>query len=255
MIIHILEQLNKLSIILATQSPRRIQLLQNLGLKFRSIASKFAEDLDKSKFSIDQYVIATSKHKAIHIANTFPDSDIIISADTVVVCENEILEKPSSLEDAHRMLTKLSGRKHQVFTGCTILHKPFGQCSEQLFHFDCFHEVTEVEFAPLSDQVIRAYIATNEPMDKAGGYGIQGSAGTFVKAIHGCYFNVMGFPVHTMSTHLAHIYETRVSNALGVSSGNGSGNNSQSGSRRPSLAAIGKMFSNPNLDHGLTEDD
>ena len=114
-----------------------------------------------------------------------PD-DVVIAADTIVVCEGKVLGKPKSEENAYHMLSLLSGRDHQVMTGCTVLR---GEKCET------FTEVTDLHFRTLSEREIRAYIASGEPMDKAGAYGIQGGAALFCRRMEGDYYNVMGLPV------------------------------------------------------------
>jgi septum formation protein len=114
-------------------------------------------------------------------------NEVVLGADTVVVVDNHLLEKPANAEDAARMLRLLSGRLHQVITGVCVVARGFERTEA---------EITEVSFSPLSDEEIAGYVRTGEPMDKAGAYGIQGIASRWVKGIEGCYFNVVGLPVH-----------------------------------------------------------
>lgn len=131
--------------------------------------------------------------KAQSVARDYPQ-DTVVGSDTVVILDDEILSKPRDEEDAFVKLRTLSGRTHKVITGCALIR------GEQVHTF-C--EETSVEFYPLSDEEIRRYIATKEPMDKAGAYGIQGAGSLFVKGIRGDYFNVVGLPVARLSRELA----------------------------------------------------
>ena len=124
------------------------------------------------------------------------DSALIISSDTVVVIDNKILGKPKSPEDAVRMLKLLSGRSHQVVRGVTLMYNGITLVDS---------EITEVKFSSLSDDVIERYVATNEPMDKAGSYAVQGLASMMIEGINGCYVNVVGFPVQRFSKMLKKI--------------------------------------------------
>lgn len=200
--------LAKLNIILGSQSPRRQQIFkENLGLsKFHIIVSKFEENLPKTN-PID-YVKKTSWMKAMDIIsdqNNFIDDilpHIIITADTIVVQNNEILEKPTK-ENCFLMLSKLSDNSHDVITAVTIAtlklkHERPIDTTDRCNSYDVatFTESTRVKFIELSNEMIQSYMKTEEPFDKAGGYGIQSLGSSFVKGIEGCYFNVMGFPVH-----------------------------------------------------------
>jgi septum formation protein len=121
----------------------------------------------------------------------------VIGSDTVVVLDGKILEKPTSKENAFEMLKSLSGKSHYVCTGVALISSDF-QIN--------FSHSTTVEFDELSEETIQAYIDTKEPMDKAGSYGIQAIGGSFVKRIDGCFYNVMGFPLHSFCTHLREVY-------------------------------------------------
>lgn len=148
-----------------------------------------------------QQAMQTAYHKALEVADKVPDSDLVIAADTVVEHEGIILEKPADFADACRVLASLSGHRHQVHTGVVlVLPKQRGALRVQKFS-----ETTHVEFAPLSTALIEAYVKTGDPFDKAGSYGIQGPAGAFVRGIEGCYFNVMGLPMHRLSQEVAHL--------------------------------------------------
>lgn len=174
--------------ILASQSPRRRELLALITPEFEVIPAQGEEILPDGITPCDA-VKLLSKQKAEEIAERkFPDrniADTIIAADTVVAIDGEILGKPHSAQHASEMLHKLSGREHSVFTGVTIISGT-QRCT--------FAEETTVDFFPLTEQEIADYIATGDPMDKAGAYGIQGRGALLVRHINGDYYNVMGLP-------------------------------------------------------------
>lgn len=174
-----------MDIVLASQSPRRRELLTQMSLSYRIHAVDMDERMGRS-LPPDQLVEAISREKAQACAALEGPGPLIIAADTVVALEGEILGKPHDEADARRMLTLLSGRSHQVYTGFTLL-----QGEKSLTHSAC----TLVTFRSLEPREIEAYIATGEPMDKAGAYGIQGRGSLLVQELHGDYFNVMGLPV------------------------------------------------------------
>ncbi|CAI5737405.1 unnamed protein product [Hyaloperonospora brassicae] len=199
MLSHLSKHLQNCRVILASQSPRRLELLRDCGLSFEVIPSSFEENLPKEQFPTpDRYVIENAKQKALEVLHRVSSgkenqSDlpvVVIGCDTVVVQDGVILEKPKDEQDAFNMLTKLSGRPHQVFSGVAIFTTKRG-----IDHPHLFFETTHLAFGPLEPDDIRAYIATGEPMDKAGAYGLQGRARCFVKEVHGCSNNVIGFPV------------------------------------------------------------
>ena len=174
--------------ILASKSPRRRQLLSMMGLEFTVQTADIDETMDKSQTPAHE-VAAVSARKAAKIAVSHPD-DVIVSADTIVVIDGKILGKPKDEADAARMLGLLSGRTHTVYTGLTVHAN--GESKTQVVG-------TEVTFRDLSEAEIAAYIATGEPMDKAGAYGIQGYGSMFVSHLNGDYFCVMGLPVCTLA--------------------------------------------------------
>ncbi len=182
-------------LILASKSPRRISLLTDLGIDIKAIAA----DIDESKIKAETPAKTTTllaEKKAEHIALEkdrleIEDGDIIVAADTLVEIDGRALGKPKNEEDAFLMLKGLSGRDHFVHSGVCIIAQGKGKIS--------FCETTRVKFVPVSDREIRRYIATGEPMDKAGAYGIQGRGGLFVSSIEGDYFNVMGLPLCRLS--------------------------------------------------------
>ena len=172
-----------MNLILASQSPRRRELLGLTGLEFIVRAADIDETMDPGKDPFEE-VARVSHLKALAVPRE-PD-DVVIAADTIVVCEGRVLGKPKDEADAFRMLSLLSGRNHQVMTGMTVL-----QGDEIVTHT----EVTRIRFRKLLPEEIRAYIASGEPMDKAGAYGIQGGAALFADQMEGDYYNVMGLPV------------------------------------------------------------
>jgi septum formation protein len=176
-----------MKLILASGSPRRAELLERMGLTF-SVQPAQADETLVPGLSAQKQVVRLSRIKAQAVAETLVDKDqtVILSADTVVVLDGKILGKPKDEADAARMLAAFSGRSHLVLTGVTVWDGTG-------IHSHC--EETEVCFRSLSQGEIQAYIATGEPMDKAGAYGIQGLAALFVERLVGDYYNVMGLPV------------------------------------------------------------
>ncbi len=172
-----------MNIILASQSPRRRELLGLFRLPFIVRVADIDETMDPSKAPFDE-VARVSRAKALAVERE--QDDLVIAADTLVVCGDRVLGKPRDEADAKAMLQLLSGRDHQVMTGMTVAR---GDRSRTVT------EVTDIHFRPLSDGEIEAYVATGEPMDKAGSYGIQGGAALFAEKMVGDYYNVMGLPV------------------------------------------------------------
>lgn len=182
-------------IVLASASPRRRELIRLITDDVLCVPSGEDETLPDgiSASKVPEYL---AQLKAKSVAVNYPDS-IVIGSDTVVILGDEILSKPSCEEDAYKKLRALSGKVHRVVTGCCIIDGG---------NTRVFSEETEVEFLPLSDEEIYAYIATGEPMDKAGAYGIQGKASLFIKGIRGDYFNVVGLPVARLYQELKSIW-------------------------------------------------
>jgi septum formation protein len=179
-------------LILASSSPRRKELLAQAGFDFRVVPSSIPEELRAGEFPI-AYVTRLAREKARFVFESQKESTtgenelLVLGADTTVVAPNgEILEKPVNTADAARMLRLLGGATHQVITGVCVLSNAAEEVAA---------EVTYVTMNTLSDAEMGAYIATGEPNDKAGAYGIQGYAARWVPRIHGCYFNVMGLPL------------------------------------------------------------
>ena len=175
-----------MDIILASKSPRRRALLEQMGVRdFRIVTPDIDEHMDR-ELPPAELVRQISLEKAQAVAAQADPNTVVIAADTVVALDGVVLGKPADKEEAFRMLSLLSGNRHQVYTGLTVLR------GEQVFSQ---WEETSVTFRPLTAEEIEAYIATGEPMDKAGAYGIQGYGALFIEGISGDYYNVMGLPV------------------------------------------------------------
>jgi septum formation protein len=172
------------NLILASQSPRRKELLQQIQLSFTVMGSSVDETFSSDLMPYE-VVMYLARKKAKEISNQYP-AHFVIGSDTIVTMNGKILGKPGSKEDAKDMLRMLSGSDHEVFTGVAILH---GE-DEKLFY-----EKTDVTFWELTSKEIDEYIASEEPFDKAGSYGIQGIGAKFVKEIKGDYFSVVGLPI------------------------------------------------------------
>ena len=180
-------------IILASKSPRRQELIGRITDDIQVIVSDETEDVP-SDLTAEEIPVYLAAYKAGAVALRCPD-DIVIGADTVVILDNEVLGKPRDREDAFRMLRALSGREHTVVTGCCVIGGS---------RWLSFSETTRVVFYPISDREINEYIATGEPFDKAGAYGIQGKGSLLVRSICGDFFNVMGLPVARLKRELAY---------------------------------------------------
>lgn len=226
--------------ILASGSPRRLEILTSIGLPHEVIPSNFIEDLDKDLFSHPcEYVKENAKQKAMEVwkrlacsGDPATQADLVIGADTVVTLDETIFEKPKDKEDAFNMLSKLSGQKHTVFTGVALITRSpnpnpslgigdaasaFGgsphsgggggdQGPDADFVVTTFHEATDVMMTQMSPALIRAYVESGEPMDKAGAYAIQGIGGTLIEGIKGDFYNVVGIPLHRLCQELYHMY-------------------------------------------------
>ena len=172
-----------MQLILASQSPRRKELMGLFRIPFSVRVADIDETMDETLSPYDE-VARVSRLKAE--ATPHERADVVVAADTIVVCNGAVLGKPKDKDDAFRMLKMLSGKDHQVMTGLTVLRGDAAVvCTE----------VTDIHFRELTDREILAYIRTGEPMDKAGAYGIQGGAALFVEKMCGDYYNVMGLPV------------------------------------------------------------
>ena len=195
-------------IILASQSPRRKELLEQIGLEFEICPAKGEEIITKT--IPEEVVMELSKQKAEEVAAmvssygenhkkiTTPSDILVIGADTVVAYEGEILGKPVDEADAKRMLTMLAGNTHSVFTGVTlVLIDKTGRAGEMVFY-----EKTDVKMHPMTEEEIDRYISTSEPMDKAGSYAIQGKCAIHIDQIEGDYSNVVGLPIQRIYQEL-----------------------------------------------------
>lgn len=182
-----------MQLILASQSPRRQELMKLFSVPFVIRIADIDETMDFAKAPSDE-VARVSRLKAQAVLRA--EDDVVVAADTIVVCRGQVLGKPKDTENAAEMLRLLSGRDHQVMTGMTVLRGDrVLTCTE----------VTDIHFRPLSQQEIDAYIATGEPMDKAGAYGIQGGAALFAEKLVGDYYNVVGLPVCRLGQMLKEI--------------------------------------------------
>ncbi len=180
-------------IVLASASPRRKELLEKLGIPFQVEASEFTESGVQSLTPVET-VKFLSLEKARMVSKKYPDA-LIIAADTIGVLDGKIIGKPDGAGDAVRMLRELSGRTHKVITGFTIMDSGTGKTLTRTV-------ATEVTFRKLSRREIEAYVATGEPLDKAGAYAIQGLGAVLVKEIKGDYYNVMGLPLSALAAAL-----------------------------------------------------
>ena len=183
-----------MDIILASGSPRRKQLLAQMGIETFRVISSDADETVEPGLSPARIVETLSARKAEAVAGHAKPGELVIAADTIVALDGAVLGKPADGPEAFRMLSALSGRRHQVYTGVTLLRG--GERRTE-------HEVTTVTFRELTRDDITRYIATGEPMDKAGAYGIQGCGALLVERIEGDYFNVMGLPVGRLGRMLA----------------------------------------------------
>ena len=177
--------------ILASQSPRRRELLSMLGLEFQVITAEIDETMDPS-LSPEQAVALVCQKKARAVGVSHP-GQLIVAADTIVVVDHRILGKPKTTDEARDMLRLLSGRSHTVMTGFCLWRNGI---------LETHVEQTHLRFKPLNEEEIDAYIRTGSPMDKAGAYGIQDQASIFVEALDGDYYNVMGLPLCELAKSL-----------------------------------------------------
>ena len=187
------ENLSKYHIILASQSPRRREILAHVGLAFEVRVLPDGDESYPVGIAGEEIARHIALKKALRYRRTMAPDELIITADTIVCIDNKVLGKPSDVNEAFEMLKLLSGRRHEVMTGLTVLSG--GQSQTRVVR-------TGIEFRRLTDREIDAYVATGEPMDKAGAYGIQGRASIFVSHLDGDYFCVMGLPVCTLTQML-----------------------------------------------------
>jgi septum formation protein len=183
-----------MKLILASSSPRRAEILTNAGLRF-SVLSSAVDETPLPNEEPSALVLRLATTKADLAAARAVGPAVVVGADTTVVCEGKILNKPESADQARSMLELLSGRTHSVLTGVAILRLPDNQRRQ-------FTESTLVQFRPIPEDELAAYLATGESFDKAGAYAIQGRAGRFIPRIEGCYFNVVGLPLSRLLSEL-----------------------------------------------------
>lgn len=182
-------------VVLASGSPRRRELLGQMGIEEFEVLPARGEETAPAGLAPEALVARLALQKAREVAALRPEATVI-GADTVVALEGRVLGKPADEAQAREILSALSGRRHQVYTGMAVLSG-----GREFTHVEC----TEVEFRPLTAEEIAAYVATGDPMDKAGAYGIQGRACVFIRGIRGDYYNVVGLPVcalHQLLTRL-----------------------------------------------------
>lgn len=177
-----------MKLLLASNSPRRRELLRNAGFDFDVIPSGVDEGEPSSGELPEEYARRVARSKALHVADSSPAGSLVLGADTIVTIGGLILGKPAGPFDASRMLRMLSGQTHEVITAICLVSAPAQIEAVK-------HESTFVTFCELSENEIRGYVASHEPFDKAGAYAIQGLASKFVTHISGCYFNVVGLPI------------------------------------------------------------
>lgn len=188
-------------LVLASRSPRRAELLRTAGIPFEQrpvgdVEAEHAARLAALHDQPDRYAEELARLKAAAACELMPGR-LVLGADTIVVLAGEVLEKPEDPDAACAMLARLSGRRHTVISAIAFCGGPFRHWVG--------HERTEVEFLPLDRRAIARYVATGEPMDKAGAYGIQGFGALMVRGVNGCYFNVMGLPLALMGNALREI--------------------------------------------------
>lgn len=175
-------------LILASNSPRRKELLRRAGFSFETRASH-VDEIRHAGESVEEFTCRVARDKARAVAAFAQPDSLVLAADTVVVVDGQILGKPAGSDDAARMLRQIAGGTHRVITGLCLILAPD--------HVEALKpEVTLVTFVPLDEQEIRDYVQSGEPLDKAGAYGIQGLASKFVARIEGSYSNVVGLPIH-----------------------------------------------------------
>lgn len=186
--------------ILASGSPRRRELLEEAGYEFE-VVSPPIDEVSHGWLTIRELTIHNSTRKALQVARTSPDA-VVLAADTLVTIDGDILGKPADMQDAVAMLRRLSGRAHEVWTAVCVCHSARSKSQS-------FHEISRVEFLPLTDRAIKSYFAKINPLDKAGAYAAQGHGQEIIRRIEGSYSNVVGLPMETT---------VRVLRAFGITS-------------------------------------
>lgn len=193
-----------LELVLASRSPRRCDLLKTAGLSFTTIPAPDVEEalavtLGHLHHRPAEYAEVLAEAKAMAVAEQHPEK-LVLGSDTIVVLDDDVLEKPVDHADAVRLLTRLSGRRHTVISAISLCGGPAGMPGVRT------HERTIVEFLPLDGAAIERYVQSGEPLDKAGAYGIQGLGAMMVRSVNGCYFNVMGLPLARLGETMRKIF-------------------------------------------------
>jgi len=194
----VLRQALRRPLVLASASPRRADLLRQVGFEFEVVVSRVEEAAPEPGVDARAWALAHARAKALEVAARVP-ARIVLGADTLVVLGDRVLGKPATPDEARAMLRALSGSRHQVITGVALALGD--SATTRLLDQDAV--TTDVTFRRLSSAEVEQYLATGEPMDKAGAYGIQERGGLLVAAVHGCYFNVVGLPVARLGEMLA----------------------------------------------------
>ena len=189
--------MGKSKIILASGSPRRKELLLQIGIVPEIIVSHVEEQITSDVPA--EVVLSLAEQKAVDVAKEMPEGTVILGSDTVVAADGKILGKPKSHEEAYEMIRRLAGRSHQVYTGvCLVKKGPEGEADTVV----SFYDETDVNVSPMTEKEIREYADSEEPMDKAGSYAVQGFFARYIDGLKGSYANVMGLPVHLVYQEL-----------------------------------------------------
>ena len=189
--------MGKSKIILASGSPRRKELLLQIGIVPEIIVSHVEEKITSDIPA--EVVMSLAEQKAVDVAKEMPEGTVILGSDTVVAADGKILGKPKSHEEAYEMIRRLAGRSHQVYTGvCLVKKGPEGEADTVV----SFYDETDVNVSPMTEKEIREYADSEEPMDKAGSYAVQGFFARYIDGLKGSFANVMGLPVHLVYQEL-----------------------------------------------------
>ena len=189
--------MEKSKIILASGSPRRKELLLQIGIVPEIIVSHVEEKITSDVPA--EVVMSLAEQKAVDVAKEMPEGTVILGSDTVVAADGKILGKPKSHEEAYEMIRRLAGRSHQVYTGvCLVKKGPEGEADTVV----SFYDETDVNVSPMTEKELREYADSEEPMDKAGSYAVQGFFARYIDGLKGSYANVMGLPVHLVYQEL-----------------------------------------------------
>ena len=189
--------MEKSKIILASGSPRRKELLLQIGIVPEIIVSHVEEKITSDIPA--EVVMSLAEQKAVDVAKEMPEGTVILGSDTVVAADGKILGKPKSHEEAYEMIRRLAGRSHQVYTGvCLVKKGPEGEADTVV----SFYDETDVNVSQMTEKEIREYADSEEPMDKAGSYAVQGFFARYIDGLKGSYANVMGLPVHLVYQEL-----------------------------------------------------